>query len=181
MNPHRPGAPYVGVPASAGTDVANSLLCAAARLKAVHQPARSGAALVEGAIVLTMFLTIIFALFDLGLAVMRENTLAEAARRLAREASLRGEKAAVDRTLWGPTPRLETADAATELASTARSKLLTVDPADVQIEVSWPDGRNRSGDRVTVVLTYQHHTTLPFLFGSQPLELRGESTMRIER
>ena len=147
-----------------------------------HQPvgSRRGAALVEGAIVLTVFLTIIFAMFDLGLAVMRENTLAEAARRLAREASLRGEKAAADRPLWGPASRIETADAPTDLASTARSKLLMVDPADVQIEVTWPDGRNRSGDRVTVVLTYQHHTTLPFLFGSEPLELRGESTMRIE-
>jgi hypothetical protein len=143
--------------------------------------ARRGAALVEGAIVLTVFLTIIFALFDLGLAVMRENTLAEAARRLAREASLRGEKAALDRPLWGPAPRVEAADAATEVANTARSKLLMVDPADVQVEISWPDGRNRSGDRVTVVLTYEHHTTLPFLFGSEPLELRGESTMRIER
>lgn len=157
----------------------NIRLCRVGRM--CLPPNRVGAALVEGAIVLTVFLTIIFAMFDMGLAVMRQNTLAEAARRLAREASLHGEKAAVDRTLWGPARRFESADAATEVATVARSKLLVVRPADVQIEMIWPDGYARPGDRVTVVLTYQHKTTLPFLFGSQPLELRGESTMRIER
>lgn len=148
--------------------------------KAPHE-VRRGAALVEGAIVLTAFLTMIFAMFDLGLAVMRRNTLAEAARLTAREASLRGEGAAADRTPWGPSGRTEMADDASELAATARSRLVVLDPARVLIDVAWPDGRNRSGDRVTVVLSYQHHTILPFLFGSQPLELRGESTMRIER
>ena len=181
MKAHRPSPAIVGVPASAGPNVARALKRATGRLQAVHQRSRSGAALVEGAIVLTVFLTIIFALFDLGLAVMRENTLAEGARRLAREASLRGEKAAVDRTDWGPIRRIESADDNTELATAARSKLLMVDPGAVQIDVIWPDGRNRPGDRVTVVLTYEHHTTLPFLFGSEPLQLRGESTMRIER
>jgi hypothetical protein len=112
---------------------------------------------------------------------MRENTLAEGARRLARQASLRGEKSAIDHAEWGPVRRIESADDSTELATAARSKLLMVDPGAVQIDVIWPDGRNRPGDRVTVVLTYEHHTTLPFLFGSEPLELRGESTMRIER
>ncbi len=153
----------------------------AARHSTSLRVARGGAALVEGSIVLTVFLTIIFVLFDLGLAVMRENTLAETARRLAREASLRGEKAAVDRIPWGPGSRLETADDVTDLANTARSRLMMMEPGSVQIDVTWPDGGNRPGDRVTVILTYQHQTTLPFLFGSQPLELRGESTMRIER
>ena len=49
---------------------------------------RPGAALLEGTIVLAVFLTIIFAMFDIGLAVMRQNSLAEAARRLARTAIL---------------------------------------------------------------------------------------------
>ena len=98
-----------------------------------------GAALVEGAIVLTVF----FALFDLGLAVMRVNTLAESARRFARQASLRGEKAAIDHDDWGPTRHIESADGHTELATSARSRLLMVDPGAAQIDVTWPDGRNR--------------------------------------
>lgn len=141
---------------------------------------RRGVALVESSIVLTVFLVIIFAMFDLGLAVMRENTLAEAARRLAREAAIHGEKASPDRATWGPARHTATAAAGSEIAGAIRGSLVTLDPASVQIDITWPDADNRIGDRVTVVLTYQHHTTLPFLFGSGPLELRGESTMRIE-
>ena len=141
---------------------------------------RHGVALVESSIVLTVFLVIIFAMFDLGLAVMRENTLAEAARRLARAAAVHGEKAAPERSTWGPARHTATAAVDSEIAATIRGSLVTLDPASVQIDITWPDGENRVGDRVTVAVTYQHHTTLPFLFGSGPLELCGESTMRIE-
>jgi hypothetical protein len=135
---------------------------------------------VEGTIVLGVFLTAVFAMFDLGLAVMRENALAEAARRLARAAIVHGELAAPEFSPWGPAPYTGNASDDSEIADAIRPALVTLNPAGVTIDVNWPDGGNRTGDRVVVRLQYRHHTILPRLFGSGPLLLRGESTMRVE-
>lgn len=142
--------------------------------------ARAGAALLEGTIVLAVFLTIIFAMFDLGLAVMRQNSLAEAARRLARTAIVHGDLAPPEHTAWGPDQYTGTAEADHEIADAVRAGLVTMNPADVSINVSWPDGDNRTSDRVVVSVEYSHRTILPSLFGGSSLQLRAESTMRIE-
>lgn len=138
-----------------------------------------GAALLEGTIVLLVFLAIVFAMFDLGVAVMRENTLAEAARRLAREAIVHGDLAPPERSSWGPGRYLGNAADNTEIADAVRPALVTLEPRNVAIDVAWPDGDNRTGDRITVVLEYSHRTILPGILGSS-LGLRGEATMRIE-
>jgi Flp pilus assembly protein TadG len=142
--------------------------------------ARHGAAVLEGVIVLAVFLTMVFALFDLGLAVLRQNALAEGARRLAREAIVHGKLAEPQRTSWGPTQFSATAAANSDVARAIRPALVTLNPADVQVQVTWPDGDHRSGDRVSVVVRYAHRTILPRVFGSSTLQLHAESTMRIE-
>ena len=141
---------------------------------------RCGAALVEGTIVLAVFLTIVFALFDLGLAVMRENSLAEAARRLARAAIVHGDLAEPEQNSWGPARYSGTAADDTEYAEAIQLALVTIDPADVEIEITWPDNDNQTGDRVTVAVRYDHHTILPRVLGASTMELVGRSTMRIE-
>jgi Flp pilus assembly protein TadG len=55
---------------------------------------RRGAVILEGAIVICVFLVILLGTLDLGLAILRNNTLSEATRRLARAASFQGEKPA---------------------------------------------------------------------------------------
>lgn len=142
--------------------------------------ARLGAALLEGTIVLAVFLTIIFAMFDLGLAVMRQNSLAEAARRLARAAIVHGDLAPPEHSAWGPVRYTATAADNHEIADAVRAGLVTMSAADVMIDVTWPDGDNRTGDRVVVAVEYPHRTILPSLFGGSSLELRAESTMHIE-
>jgi len=142
--------------------------------------ARTGVALLEGTIVLAVFLTIIFAMFDLGLAVMRQNSLAEAARRLARTAIVHGDLAPPEHAAWGPLPYSGTADDDHEIADAVRAGLVTMNPAEVSISVMWPDGDNRTSDRVIVAVEYAHRTILPSLLGGTSLELRAESTMRIE-
>ncbi len=141
---------------------------------------RRGAALVEGTLVLGVFLVIIFAICDLGLAVLRQNALAAAARRLARSAIVHGDSAGPQLSEWGPATYVDTAAHASEPAAAVRPVLVTLNPANVSINVTWPDGGNRTGQRVTAVVTCQHAPILPFLFGSGPLQLRGDSTMRIE-
>lgn len=148
--------------------------------QALHA-ARRGVALAEGAIVLGVFLLFIFGVCDLGLAVLRQNALVESARRLARAATVHGEKAGPQLAVWGSTAHSGTADGSDGFADVVRPILVTMAPAAVSIDVTWPDGDNRSGDRVQVTLTYHHSPTVPFLLGTGPLTLRGESTMRIEQ
>ena len=141
---------------------------------------RRGTALVEGTIVLGVFLVIILATCDFGLAVLRRNALAEAARRVTRAAIVHGDNAGPQLSEWGPNTYTNTAADNSEIAAAARPVLVTLSPANVSINTSWPDGGNKTGQRITAVVTYQHVPMLPFLFGSSPLQLRGESTMRIE-
>jgi hypothetical protein len=141
---------------------------------------RCGAALVEGTIVLSVFLVIIFATCDLGLAVLRQNALAEAARRLARAAIVRGEDSEPELNEWGPSTYSNPAAHSSEIGATVRPGLISMPPASVQVQVTWPDGNNATGQRVTARLSYDHDPILPFLFGGGSLALHGESTMRIE-
>jgi Flp pilus assembly protein TadG len=141
---------------------------------------RRGAAVVEGTIVLSVFLVIIFATCDLGLAVLRQNALAETARRVARAAIVRGEDSEPQLNDWGPSTYSNTAAHDSEIGATVRPALISMRPASVQVQLTWPDGDNATGQRVTARVSYDHDPILPFLFGGGPLALRGESTMRIE-
>jgi len=142
--------------------------------------ARGGATIVETAIVLGVFLLILLASLDLGLAVLRRNTLSEAARRLARSASLHGVRAAPERTVWGPAPYVGTAGDGSEYADAVDDILVTMNEADVSLSVVWLDGDNRTGDRVRAQLEMTHRTIVPGLFGPGGLRLRSASVMRIE-
>lgn len=145
-----------------------------------HRSRRTGAVIVEGALVLGVFLTILLASLDLSLAVLIDNTLADGARRLARAAIVRGEGSAGLTTPWGPTSFMGSADGNTEFADAIRQILVAVDPADVQIAVDWPDGGNGEGDRVEVTLTSEYQAIFASLLGADPYLLQATSTMRIE-
>jgi hypothetical protein len=142
---------------------------------------RRGSALVEGAIVLPVFLLMLLCMLDLGLAVLRSNMLSDAARRLAREATVRGEMAPPRRSAWGPHDFTGTAGDGSPAALAVEPFLVAVRPNEVHITIVWPDGGNADNQRVEVVVSYDHHPVLPWLYGATgPLHLRAESTMRIE-
>lgn len=141
---------------------------------------RRGVAIVEAALVLGVFLTILLGGLDLAIAVLRNNTVSEAARRLARAAIVHGESSASIHTPWGPVAFAGTADEDTVFADAIRDILVVVDPADVQIQVDWPDGGNAIGDRVEVVVWTEYEPLIPSLFGADPYTLQATSTMRIE-
>ena len=62
---------------------------------------RHGATMVEMAIVLLVFLMLVFGMLDLGLGVFRYNELAQASREVAREVVVHGAYA--DKLgVWGP-------------------------------------------------------------------------------
>lgn len=141
---------------------------------------RSGVTAVETAIVLPVALLALFAILDLGLATLRYNTLAEAARRLARAASMRGEETPNEiGNNWGPEPIIATAADAIDPALTIRPLLPTMDPADVSIRMTWPDSRNDSRSKVRVELKYQHQPLVPGFNPWGAIQLESSSQMRI--
>lgn len=142
------------------------------------QHSQRGATMVESAVVLGVFLLILFGMFDLGIAVLKRNSLAESARRLAREASLRGALSAPEKTPWGPTEMTGVVDGSA-IEPFVSPVLLGADPADVRFSITWPDGGNEVGKRVNVKVSHTSTSIASGLLGVGDTELVGESTMRI--
>jgi len=140
---------------------------------------RRGVATVEGAIVLSLLLMILFVILDLGLAVFRYNTLAEDCRNLARSVILHGADAPASAGTWGPADFVGTAADVSPIAQGADLTLATMPAADVNIRVVWLDGDNQPGDRVRVEVAYQHQSVGASLVGYGTIDLAGVSIMRI--
>jgi hypothetical protein len=142
-----------------------------------NRPIRRGVASVESALVLTTLLILVFGILDLGIATYRYNLLAEAARRLSREAIVRGNDATPEILPWGPVPVTTTASDDSPTANFVRPLLAGFDLSQVTIEMEWLDGGNESDDRVRVKLGYLHDPAafLPL----ENIHLRAVSTMHI--
>ncbi len=146
--------------------------------QASKHAARSGAALVEAAIVLPVFLTLVLGLLDLAGGAYRHNIVSELARRGAREAIVHGSQAPPNRVALGPQTWNSTAADSGDVATAIRSLLAGIDPADVTIRLEWLDGSNAPDKRVrcTVMVPYRGTT---FLLSGRQLTIRATSTMAI--
>jgi hypothetical protein len=133
---------------------------------------------VESAVTLPVFLLMLFGLFDLGIAVLRQNSLSECARRTARIAIVHGERAEESSRLG---PQVWSGDGADShvLTDAVRPLLVGMSPADVQFTVTWPDGDHRVGHRVRVELSSEYETSIPLPGGLRHWQLRAASTMQI--
>jgi hypothetical protein len=158
-----------------------------------------GAALVEAAIVTSVFVTLIFGMIDLGIALFRKHVASEAARQGTRNAIIHGYLAPSGTTMnaWGPTPpylpplpghslyagstctTVPAGDPSDELARTIMPYLAGIDPGTVTITIQWPDDNNDLGNRVTVSVTTTYQPPAAFLFGAGPIAIGGSSTMTI--
>jgi Flp pilus assembly protein TadG len=141
---------------------------------------RSGVAAVEGAIVLSVFLLILFGMLDLGLLLLDYNTLCEATRRLARAAIVHGQMAAPAQTVWGPTAVSGTAADGTDYATTLGKELATFNLSDVNYSIQWPAGTNRPDDPVQVTVSYRYPPIIPYLLGSQSIPIRAVTNMSVQ-
>lgn len=139
---------------------------------------RSGAVIVESAIVLGAFLIVLFGMLDLGLVVMHHNTLSEGARRLARNGMTHGSLAGPDATVWGPAPVSGTVADGSEFAESIRPIFVTIPPDEISFNLEWPDGDNKAGQRIRATVGYQHQMMFPFVLGGA-VALESASTMRI--
>lgn len=140
---------------------------------------RRGAVAVEAAIVLGLLFMLLFVIFDLGLAAARYNMLSGTARSIARQAIVRGAKASPELSPWGPQEYVGSAADSAEMARIAAPLLATMDPANVVLEVNWPDGDNQVGNRVHVHVSFVHRPFVPLLNLPSSFTLNADSTMRI--
>jgi hypothetical protein len=143
-----------------------------------HRSQRRGVTAVEMAIVLPVFLAMVLGMLDLGLAVMRYNSLSQAARRVAREAIVRGSMAE-PLGIWGPDSYSGTADDDHPLAQSVRRTMVGVDYSEVAIEATWPEGGNDVQQQVTISVSVPYRPMMTFIFGNPEFTLTATSTMRI--
>jgi Flp pilus assembly protein TadG len=140
---------------------------------------RAGIAAVEGALILAALMLLLFVFLDLGLAVCRYNVLSATARNVARAAIVHGADAAPQLSAWGPTAYVGTAADSSDMAAVAAAWLATMNPADVGMQLTWPDGDNQPNHRVSVQLSYSHQFLVSFLGLGTALPLESQSTMLI--
>jgi Flp pilus assembly protein TadG len=139
---------------------------------------RRGATLVEAAIVLPVFLTIIIGMIDLGMGVFQANMLSEAARQGARKAVVHGALATSAMGVWGPGTYTDHANGAGAIAQAIKPYLVGIDPSTVTITVTWLDGGNAEDNRVRVALTHTYQPITTYVVqGTIPLS--ASSTMPV--
>jgi Flp pilus assembly protein TadG len=140
---------------------------------------RSGATIVECAIVLPVLFGVLFGMLDLGLAATRYNALAEAARRVAREAIVHGALAPSATGTWGPTAFSGTAASGSTIVATIQHELPTMTASKVNVTVTWPNGTNSPRNPVKVEVTFVHHPLVPGFSLWGALTLHAAATMQI--
>jgi Flp pilus assembly protein TadG len=155
---------------------------------------RRGAAAVEAAIVLPVFLLIVLGVIDLGAAVFRYNTLSQAARHGARQAMVHGDLALAG---WNGGPwtgtandpsggkmidvRLDSPSTPVEQAAVdaVRPMLVNCPPSQTWVRVTWPAGTNEVGDSVRVTVTSTYTPMTSYIVGGVPISLSAASNMPI--
>jgi Flp pilus assembly protein TadG len=136
--------------------------------------------LIEFALVLPVFLFIVFGIIDLARAVWEENELAFAAREGTRWAIVHGSSATVKA---GPGSATYTAGPPpSDTGVTAAVNVFTIGVPGVVVTSDWPDGNNNRNSRVSVDVTAAF-VPLPsqyLLNGALTVTLKGGSLLVIQ-
>jgi len=141
---------------------------------------RRGVAAVEAAVVLSVFLLILFVMIDLGLMVLDYNLLCDGAQQLCRQAMVHGSQAAPQETMWGPATVQGTANDGSQYSQSFRQDLATLPLDKVSYTLEWPNGTNQPDDPVQARLSFQYSPMVPFVLGNQPISLEAVCTMAVD-
>jgi Flp pilus assembly protein TadG len=139
-----------------------------------HEPCRRGATIVEGAITLTVLITLIFGMMDLGLGVMRFNMISHAAREGVRQAMVHGGSSL---SQWSP-GTWTASNAGTPVVDAVSPHLVGCDLKNTTITITWVDGSNAVEQRVQVTINTTYQPLMTYIFGATPLNLQAASTSR---
>jgi TadE-like protein len=143
---------------------------------------RTGGTTVETVLTTTAFLALVLGAVDLGVAVFRQHVLSEAARMGVRQAIVHGPNAPSgwNGGPWGSSTYGPVAANASDPKAQAVCPYLTgMDPANVNVTVSWPDNSNAVEKRVQVSVTTTWKPVMGFVFGNNSVTLSASSTMQI--
>jgi TadE-like protein len=141
---------------------------------------RRGVTTVETALVILAFLTLVLGMIDLGMALLRNHLVCEAAREGARQAIIHGSLAPSSMGAWGPNSvGPVAANDSAPLAQAVQPFLADFDPSTVTVQAQWLDGGNCPGQRVQVTVNATCPMMLPSLVGVSSLSLHASSTMPI--
>lgn len=147
--------------------------------QSIHKQRCRGATVIETAFVLPMLLFILFAFLDLGLAAVRQNSLRDASRQLARQAIIRGSLCPDNFSSWGPEEIQDATAQDAPYIEILQTALPTMPLDEVKIGITWPEGTNLPGDLITVEVRFDHNGILPGILPWGPLSLSSRSSMQI--
>jgi Flp pilus assembly protein TadG len=142
--------------------------------------ARRGVAAVEAAIVLSVFLVILFVMIDVGLMVLDYNLLCEGAQQLCRQAIIHGSKSAPQEAMWGPSTVQGNAGDNSQYSQSFQQELATLPLAKVSYTLQWTNWTNQPDDPVQATLTYKYSPMIPFVLGNTPISLEAVCTMAVD-
>ncbi len=140
---------------------------------------RRGATLVEAALVTVALLSLLLGTLDLGIAVLRYNMLAEAARTGARMAIVHGSDAPGEMAAWN------SALAATQIKAALQPLMAGsgIAAADFTVTVTYEQAAGADavtpGRPVTVAISHSWVPIVSFLFGNAAVPLSATSKMII--
>jgi Flp pilus assembly protein TadG len=138
---------------------------------------RRAVSTVEAVIVLSVFLTLVLGMVELGMCVFQYHLVAGAAREGARQGIVHGEYSS---SPWGPaTMGPITGNDSSPLAQVVMTMLVGIDPGTVTIVAVWLDGDNEVDHRLQVTVTVQYDTGLMSLLGIGVVPLTSQTTMQI--
>ena len=140
---------------------------------------RSGAALLEGAVVFGVFMTLVLGMLDLGIGVFRYHLVSEAARQGARQAIVHGKLAPPQQAQWGPTTIDVTANTTgVPLVDAIKPFLVGFDLSQTHVKAEWIDGGGDPDMRVRVTVSCPYQPFITSIFRN-PYNLSASSTMLI--
>ncbi len=142
-----------------------------------RRPDRRGATMIETALIIMMFLTLVIGMLDFGIAVYRYNLLSEASRQLARKAIVHG-KLANQLGSWGTSTYNGNGSNNDAIALAVRPYLVGLNPAKVTIQVRWPDSSNDVDKNVHTTLSTTYKPLATWIFAGS-FTLKADSEMQI--
>ena len=143
-------------------------------------PRREGATILETAVALSLFVTLLLGTVDLGYGIFRYHVLAQSTRKIARHATVHGSLAD-ELGPWGSDSITASADGNDVVSQYIAESLVGWDLSRVDIQVDWIDGGNEAekGHRIRVRLDAPYQPMMTFILGSPAITLTSTSVMRI--
>ena len=142
---------------------------------------RIGVTSVEFSFVAMVFLTVVFGMLELSIAVFQYHVVSQAARHGARLAIVRGELASAlgkwDPRILGNT-HSALLSANDPISNLVRPFAAGISPPRTTVTITWPDATNKLESLVQVEVVTVHQPFVTFLFSSS-WTLTGRSTMPI--